>query len=138
MHKENNNKTPTFDITTTLTVVFQDVQENSVDHTTNFTLRWMCPIYKKKERSKIENYRPITLLNTDYKLLTCVLAIQLAAEIHPLLHENQVGLVPGGSIFNQTRLAQTMIDFAEATETNGAIVALDQEKVSNKIEHLYL
>lgn len=28
----------------------------------------MCPIYKKKERTDISNYRPVTLLNTDYKI----------------------------------------------------------------------
>jgi hypothetical protein len=32
----------------------------------------MCPIYKKKDRTEISNYWPITLLNTDYKLLTKV------------------------------------------------------------------
>jgi hypothetical protein len=44
----------------------------------SFTLGWMCPIFKKKERTEIENYQPITLLNMDYKILTKAPAIQLA------------------------------------------------------------
>ncbi|ETW82501.1 hypothetical protein HETIRDRAFT_316868, partial [Heterobasidion irregulare TC 32-1] len=107
---------PCFHVKNTLTRVYQDIQTHGVDLRTNFTLGWMCPIYKKNERTEIENYRPITLLNMDYKLLTRVLAVQLASIIPPLLHENQAGFIPGRSIFNQTRLAQSMIDLAEATE----------------------
>jgi len=99
---------------------------------------WMCPIYKKKDRTEISNYRPITLLNTDYKILTKVLAIQLMDHIHSLLHENQAGFIPRRSIFNHIRLAQSIITYAEISETNGAIIALDQEKAYDRIHHDYL
>lgn len=98
----------------------------------------MCPIYKKKDRTEISNYRLITLLNTDYKILTKVLALQLMDEISHLLHQDQSGFVPRRSIFNNIRLASTIISYAELTETNGAIMALDQEKVYDKIRHDYL
>ena len=52
----------------------------------------------------------------DYKLLTRVLAIQLTSIIPSLLHENQASFILGCSIFDQTQLAQSMIDLAEATE----------------------
>ena len=98
----------------------------------------MCPLYKKKDRTEISNYRPITLLNTDYKILTKVLALQLVEEIQNMLHQDQTGFVPGRSIFNNIRLASTIIEYAELTESNGAIMALDQEKVYDKIRHDYL
>ena len=85
----------------------------------------MCPIYKKNKRTKIKNYQPITLLNMDYKLLTRVLAIQLTSIIPSLLHENQASFILECSIFDQTQLAQSMIDLAEATEENGTIIALN-------------
>ena len=69
----------------------------------------MCPIYKKKDHTDISNYRLITLLNTDYKILVKVLAIQLVDHIHSLIHEDQVGFIPRRSIFNQIRLAQSII-----------------------------
>ena len=59
-----------FNIVQSLTIVFHDIQEKGVDANSNFTLGWMCPIYKKHKQSTIENYRPITLLNLDYKILT--------------------------------------------------------------------
>jgi len=64
-----------FDIIETLTRVFKDIQEHGVNERSEFTNGWMCPIYKKKDPTEISNYRPITLLNMDYKLMTKVLAI---------------------------------------------------------------
>ena len=129
---------PSFDIIKALTTVLVNIQKNGVDEKTNFALGWMCPIYKKKDRTDISNYRPITLLNTDYKILTKALAIQLMDHISSLVHKDQAGFIPQRSIFDHIRLAKTIIDYAEATELDGAIVALDQEKAYDKIHHNYL
>ena len=59
-------------------MVFRDIQNHGVDLGTDFNLGWMCPIFKKKDPTEISNYRPITLMNTDYKLLTKILALQLS------------------------------------------------------------
>jgi hypothetical protein len=48
----------------------------------------MCPIHKKKDLTEISNYRPKTLLNTDYKILTKVFAQQLMEEAQNLVHED--------------------------------------------------
>lgn len=95
MHQENQKEEkPSFDIIKTLTMVTSDIQTHDVDPDSDFTLGWMCPIYKKKERTEIENYRPITLLNTDYKILTKALAMQLAREANKLIHPDQSGFIP--------------------------------------------
>jgi len=98
----------------------------------------MCPLYKKKDRTNIVNYRPITLLNTDYKIFTKALATQLAAEVSPLIHPDQSGFIPKRSIFDPIRLSQMMIAYADITGEEGAIIALDQEKAYDKINHDYL
>ena len=54
---------------------------------------------KGKDRIDIANWRPITLLNTDYKLLTKLLGERLKIVLSSLIHPNQNGFVPGGSIF---------------------------------------
>ena len=129
---------PSFNIAQTLTAVFNDIQRYGVDESTSFALGWMCPIYKKKDRTDISNYRPITLLNTDYKLLTKVLAIQLMEHIAILIHKDQAGFIPKRSIHDHVRLAKAIITYADITEEDGAIVALDQEKAYDKIRHDYL
>jgi len=129
---------PSFDITQTLTEVLQDIQIHGVDTRMDFTLGWMCPIYKKNDPTEVSNYRPITLLNTDYKLLTKVLAMQLMEEVQKMIHMDQVGFIPKHLIFSHIRLANAIINYAEITEEAGAIIALDQEKAYNKIKHDYL
>lgn len=93
----------------------------------------MPNIYKKKERDEIENYQPITLLNTDYKLMTKVLAKCLAKAAPTLLHKSQARFVPGRQISEQTHLLKMVLNYAEAAEENGMIVALDQAKPMIKL-----
>jgi hypothetical protein len=98
----------------------------------------MAPIYKKNDPAKIANYRPISLLNTDYKIFTKALTIKLARIAPDLIHPAQAGFVPGRHIYDQVWLTKRVIELAEATEQNGVIVALDQEEAYDKIEHDYL
>ncbi|THH28603.1 hypothetical protein EUX98_g5574 [Antrodiella citrinella] len=129
---------PAFNIVKLLTAVFNDVERHGVDKDTGFADGWMCPIYKKNDRNEISNYRPITLLNTDYKLLTKALSVKLAEAAPTFFHENQAGFIPGRNIKDQTKLTRMIMEYAEATEHNGMIVALDQEKAYDKIAHNYL
>ena len=57
-----------------MTAVFNNIHSNGMVLETGFSLEWMCPIYKKNDRNEIANYRPITILNSDYKIMTKVLA----------------------------------------------------------------
>ena len=75
-----------FNIVGILTAVFQDIQRHGIAQDTKFTEGWMCPISKKKDRVKIENYRPIMLLNSDYKLFTKALSLQLLDPIDAMIH----------------------------------------------------
>ena len=55
-------------------------------------------VFKKKEQWKIENYKPKTLLNSDYKTYTKKLALKLAKVAENLIHEDQAGFVPNRSL----------------------------------------
>ena len=97
-----------------LTQVYRDIEEHGMDAGVGLNEGCMTPIYKKKDPDEIANYRPITLLNTDYKILK------------------------DRSIFDQVKMAKLVIDYMERTGRRGAVVALDQEKAYDKILHPYL
>ena len=121
-----------------LTQVFQDIEEHGVAANSDFHEGCMCPIYKKKDPDNVANYRPITLLNTDYKIYTKALSLKLARVVHELIHKDQAGFIRGRSIFNQVKTTKLVTDYMERAKRTGAIVALDQEKAYDKILHPYL
>lgn len=121
-----------------LTALFNDIAKKGVEQDTGFAEGWLCPLHKKKDKKDISNYRPITLLNTDYKLFTKALANRLVKIAPQIINKAQAGFLPGRRITDQIKLAKMMISYAEATEQDGMIVALDQEKAYDKISHLYL
>ncbi len=98
---------------------------------------WLCPIYKKKDQHEIANYRPITVLNTEYKILTTALMGKLSIIAPKLINKCQAAFIKGCSIFNQIDLVTRMTDLCEITNQDGAIIALDQEKAYDKIRHDY-
>jgi exonuclease III len=136
--KTKNKETPDPDIAAVLTKVYRDIETHGVHPDTDFALGWMCPIFKKKDRRYIANYRPITVLNSDYKIFTKAYSLNLVEVAPSIIHEDQAGFMPNRSIFDQIKLAKLMIDMCEAEEIEGAIVALDQEKAYDKIAHDYL
>ncbi|KAL1938790.1 hypothetical protein VTO73DRAFT_11170 [Trametes versicolor] len=129
---------PAVDMTQALTKVFNDVARFGTIGESTFTEGWICPIYKKKDTREIVNYRPITLLNSDYKLMTKTLAMRLAECAPAMIHPDQAGFVPGRRIYDHIQLSKLIIAYTEAEELNGAILALDQEKAYDRVDHVYL
>ncbi len=132
------NSDKTTNIIGVLTKVFNDIIQFRVVLIMNFTMGWICPIYKKKDQRDITNYWSITLLNADYKILTKCLAIHLAKVVPNIIYKNQAGFITGWTIFDQVKLSKLMINYTEAMEENGMIIALDQEKAYNRVSHEYL
>jgi len=77
---------PYCDIVGMMRKVFNNIKKFRIDPTTKFNKGWMCLIYKKGERNNITNYRPITVLNTDYKIMTKSLANKLAEVTPSIIH----------------------------------------------------
>lgn len=129
---------PGFDVIGALTTVFQDIQEYGIECGSCFAEGWLCPIYKKGDKTNIGNYRPITVLNADYKILTKALLLRLSEVAPYIIHGDQAGFMKGRRIEDQTELAHTVIEWCNITGKNGMIVCLDQEKAYDKILHDFL
>jgi hypothetical protein len=128
----------TCDIVKVLTWVYNDIEEHGVVEGSKFSLGWMCPLFKKKDRTDIANYRPITILNSDYKIFTKALANKLSRVAPYLVHKNQSGFMKGRKITDAIYLAMEVVEYTEEDLQNGVIVALDQEKAYDKTLHPYL
>jgi hypothetical protein len=121
-----------------MTKVFNDIERHGLIENSIFSESWMCPLYKKNDKADIANYRPISLLNTDYKIMTKALSLKLALVVPKIIHQDQAGFIPGRHIYDHIWLSKLIINLAEIEEKDGAIVALDQEKAYDRIKHDYL
>jgi hypothetical protein len=60
----------------------------------------ICPIYKKGDRLDCNNYRPIMLLNTTYKIYAILINKRLSEIIENKLGDFQMGFRPNRSTIN--------------------------------------
>jgi len=136
IHRKFDTKNPkTFNVLRLLTLAFNDIEKYSIATGTNFAKGWLCPLYKKGDITEIGNYRPITVLNTDYRIFTRVLTFRLSKVAPQLIHRDQAGFMKNRRIEDLTELVRLMIANCELNEENGVIVCLDQEKAYDKTSH---
>ena len=86
-----------------------------------------------KDELLIKNWRPISLLCVDFKILTKSLAMRVRDILPKLIHENQSGFVKNRYIGQGIRLVEDIIVYTDKNDKVGAIVQLDFEKAFDSV-----
>ena len=85
----------------------------------------------------LDNYRPITLLNTELKILARVLANHLQLVISDLIGPEQTYAVKGRSIQNNLHLIRKVLEGIE-DGMEATLISLDQSKAFDRVNHWFL
>ena len=86
----------------------------------------------------LENLRPISLLNVDYKIVTKAIAKRLKKLLPSIINPDQTGYVKGRYIGENVRLIQDIIEHTNLTGKKGIALFLDFKKAFDSIEWPYL
>ena len=76
----------------------------------------------------LKNWRPLSILNTDYKIIAKLLAMRLQKVIPNLINTDQSGSVKGRFIGENIRILLDTLDFTSDKLDPGLIALLDLKK----------
>ena len=91
-------------------------------------------IFKSGDETYLNNWRPITLLNVDYKIIARTLAQRLQKVITNVVSTDQNGYIKNRFIGFSIRQIQDIIDYAKENNLEGAVLFLDYQKAFDSIE----
>ena len=95
-------------------------------------------IHKKDDKSDIANYRPISLTNTDYKIVAHILSARLQNVISDIVGPNQVAYIKGRFIGTNIRLVQDIFDLYNKHNFPGLFLFADFKKAFDSVEWDFL
>ena len=97
-------------------------------------------LVEKKSRDKryIKNWRPISLLNVDVKVVSKVLATRLKKVISNLVSSDQTAYVPDRYIGESVRLTSDLLEYTNIHNLPGYMVTIDIEKAFDSVNHTFL
>ncbi len=91
-----------------------------------------------KPKEYLKNWRPISLLNVDYKILSGVIAQRIKKNLDPLISNCQKGFVTGRFIGECTRLISDLLHYAKKNKVKGILLLLDFEKAFDSLEWTFI
>ena len=93
---------------------------------------------KDKDIRYLKNWRPISLLNTDYKILTKLLSTRLQNVISTIVATDQTGYIKNRYIGENIRTVVDVIDYLKEYNKPGILLQLDFEKAFDSVSWNFL
>ena len=91
-------------------------------------------IDKKKDRSLLKNWRPISLLNVDYKILTKIFSKRLVEILPNIIHSDQTGYIKNRFIGQNIRTIIDTLYYTKEENIPGILIAIDFQKAFDSLE----
>ena len=85
-----------------------------------------------------KGWRPISLLNVDFKIVSAAVANRLKNVIHQLISPSQTAYIQGRFIGENTRLVYDVIEYLNKTSKSGIIMAIDFEAAFDTVSWEFL
>ena len=93
---------------------------------------------KNKPQQFLKNWRPISLLNCDYKIAAKAVATRMKRVLPDIINSDQTGFLKGRSIGENVRLLNSVISYAEQQNVPGMLLFIDFEKAFDTLEWKFL
>ncbi len=91
-----------------------------------------------KDLNFLANWRPIWLLNVDYKIFSSIFATRLKTTLPTIIHQDQTAYLSGRSILDNVLSAVSALELAPSLNITGFLAFLDCEKAFDRLNHEFL